>query len=71
MPGKSVVIISNQDETMIYKDVLTNGLRFEKKYNLNMLDAGNYTVEIVSKGHDVKTNFYIYNKPQGKVVFVQ
>jgi hypothetical protein len=71
MPGRSMVIISNQDESFIYKNVLTDGRRFEKKYNLSQLNAGNYTVEIYSKGHDIKTNFYVYNKPQGKVIFVQ
>jgi hypothetical protein len=71
MPGNSVVIIENQDGSIEYKDLLTKGSRFEKKYNLSKLDAGNYTVEVVTKGHDIKTNFYVYNKPQGKVIFVQ
>ena len=69
--GNSVVIITNQDGTYNFKDLLTKGSTAEKKYNLSTLDAGNYTVEIVCKGHDVKTNFYVYNKPQGKVIFVQ
>jgi hypothetical protein len=71
MPSRSVVIVTNQDETLMFKDKLTDGSRSEKKYNLKMLDAGNYTVEIHSKGHHVKTNFYVYNKPEGKVVFIQ
>ena len=71
MPGNSVVIITNQDETYTFKDLLTKGSRFEKKYNLRDLDAGNYTLEVVTKGHDVKTNFYVYNKPEGKRIFVQ
>jgi hypothetical protein len=60
---RSVVIISSQDESFIYKNVLTDGSQAEKKYILSQLDAGNYTVEIHSKGHDIKT--------QGKVIFVQ
>jgi hypothetical protein len=71
MPSKSVVIIADQDENGIFKDVLTKDNRGEKKYNLKMLDAGNYSLEVVYKGHDVKTNFYVYNKPSGKVIFVQ
>jgi len=70
-PGNTVVIISNQDETIEYKDLLTKGSTAEKKYNLSKLDAGNYTLEVVTKGHDIKTNFYVYNKPQGKVIFVK
>src|SRR5947199_80780 len=45
-PGRSMVIISSQDESFIYKNVLTDGSRAEKKYILSQLDAGNYTVEI-------------------------
>ena len=71
MPGRSMVFITNSDETLMFKDALTDGKRFEKKYNVKMLDAGNYTNEVYSKGHDVKTNFYIYNKPEGKRIFVQ
>jgi hypothetical protein len=71
MPSRSVVIITNQDETYTFKEVLTDRSRFEKKYNLSTLDAGNYVLEVHSKGHDIKTNFYVYNKPQGKVIFVQ
>lgn len=70
-PGSSVVIITNQDETYEFKDLLTRNTTAEKKYNLSKLDAGNYTVEVVTKGHDIKTNFYVYNKPSGKVIFVQ
>lgn len=70
-PSRSMVIVSNADENLVFKDVLTDGTRAEKKYNLSQLDAGNYTVEVFSKGHDIKTNFYVYNKPQGKVVFVK
>jgi hypothetical protein len=71
MPARSMVIITNDDESMIFKDVLTDGTTAEKKYNLSKLDAGNYTLEVFSRGHDIKTDFYVYNKSQGKVVFVK
>ncbi len=71
MPGNSVVMITNQDESYNFKDLLTKGSSAEKKYNLSKLDAGNYTLEVFTKGHDIKTNFYVYNKPQGKVIFVK
>jgi len=71
IPGRSMVIITNQDETYTFKNVLTDAKRFEKRYNLAFLDAGNYTLEVHSKNHDIKTNFYVYNKPQGKVIFVK
>ena len=71
MPSRSMVIISDPDENMVFKDVLTDGTKAEKKYNLSQLDAGNYTIEVFSKGHDIKTNFYVYNKSGGKVIFVK
>ena len=70
-PSRSMIIITDPDENMVFKDVLTDGTKAEKKYNLSQLDAGNYTLEVFSKGHDIKTNFYVYNKIQGKVIFVK
>jgi hypothetical protein len=71
IPSRSVVIVTSPDDNVVFKDVLTDGTRAEKKYNLSQLDAGNYTVEVYAKGHDVKTNFYVYNKSRGKVIYVQ
>ena len=71
MPANSMVIISNPDGTYNFKDLLTKNTTGEKKYNLSALNAGNYTLEVFTKGHDIKTNFYVYNKPAGKVIFVQ
>jgi hypothetical protein len=70
MPEKSMVIFSDDEGNFVFKDCLTKGANAEKKYNLSHLDAGNYTIEVYSKGHDVKTHFYVYNKKGGKVIFV-
>ncbi len=67
-PGKSMVIVSNADGEVVYKDLLTKGTNAEKKYIFTQLDNGNYTVEVFSKTHDVKTPFYVYNKGQRKIV---
>jgi hypothetical protein len=67
-PGKSMVIVSNSDGDVVYKDLLTTGTNAEKKYIFTQLDNGNYTVEVFSKTHDVKTSFNVYNKGQRKIV---
>jgi hypothetical protein len=68
-PGKSLVIIYDQDKNAIFKDLLTNGnVRSEKKYLLSELANGTYTVEVFSKNHVVKTQFHIYNKGQKRIV---
>jgi hypothetical protein len=68
LPGKSMVIVYDSDQNVLFKDRLTKGTRAEKKYMLGELDNGTYTVEVYSKGHDVKTKFYIYNKGERRIV---
>jgi len=67
-PGKSMVIIYDNDQNVVFKDVLTKETRAEKKYILSYLDDGNYTVEVFSKNHDIKTPFRVYNRGEHKVV---
>lgn len=67
-PGKSMVIVYDGYGNAVYKDMLTNDKRAEKKYLLSNLDDGAYSVEVYSKNHDVKTNFYIYNNGRKRVV---
>lgn len=68
MPGKSVVIINDDSGNTVFKDCLTKGTLAEKKYLLRELNNGKYTVEIYAKGHDIRTNFYIYNNGDRRVV---
>jgi hypothetical protein len=67
-PGKSMVIVYDAYGTPVFKDMLTSEKRAEKKYLLSDLSDGIYSVEVYSKGHDVKTNFYIYNNGRKRVV---
>ncbi len=67
-PGKSMVIIYDQDKNVVFKDCLTKGTRAEKKYILSNLNNGDYTVEVYSKVHDIKTPFYVYDTGQKKIV---
>jgi hypothetical protein len=57
---RSVVIVYNNDGDAIFKDRLNSNRMGEKKYLLRDLDDGKYTLEVYSKGRDVKTNFFIY-----------
>lgn len=67
-PGKSMVIVYDSDQNVVFKDCLTKGTRNEKKYLLHELNNGQYTVEVYAKGHDIKTKFYIYNKGDKRIV---
>jgi hypothetical protein len=66
LPGKSMVMIYNENNDNIFNDRLTKGTTGEKKYLLRELDNGKYTVEVYSKGHDIKTDFYIYHNTVSK-----
>lgn len=67
-PGKSMVLIYDSDKNVVFKDLLTNKTKAEKKYILSYLDNGDYTVEVFSKNHDVKTQFSVYNRGERKIV---
>jgi hypothetical protein len=43
-------------------------MKAEKKYILSDLDNGDYTVEVFSKSHDIKTSFYVYDSGKKKIV---
>lgn len=60
-PGNSMVIIYDINGNAFFKSKLSSGLRNETKYVTTQLEEGQYTVEVYSKNHDVKTRFYIYD----------
>lgn len=60
-PGKSVMMISDENGDVIFKNCITKNKTGETKYLLRNLEDGKYTLEVYTKGgSDVKTNFYIY-----------
>ncbi|HEY9004268.1 MAG TPA: hypothetical protein VIM89_23130 [Mucilaginibacter sp.] len=67
MPGNSMVIIYDSDGDGIFKHQLKSGLNNETKYLTTQLQDGQYTVEVYSKNHDVKTKFYIYNNGSRRI----
>jgi len=66
-PGKSTVIIYDDDQNVVFKDLLTKETKGEKKYILSQLDDGDYTVEVYSKNHDIKRQFSVYSKGERKM----
>ena len=66
-PGNSMVIIYDSNGDGVFKHKLQNGLSNETKYLTTQLANGQYTVEVYSKGHDVKTKFYIYNNGSRRI----
>ena len=67
MPGSSIVMISDINGDVFFKHRLQNGMHNETKYLTTQLEDGQYTVEVYSKDHDVKTKFYIYNNGSRRI----
>lgn len=67
MPGNSLVMISDINGDVFFKQRLQNGMRNETRYVTTQLEDGQYTVEVYSKDRDVKTRFYIYNNGSRRI----
>lgn len=66
-PGSSLVMISDVNGDVFFTRRLQNGMRNETRYLTTQLEDGQYTVEVYSKSHDVKTKFYIYNNGSRRI----
>ena len=67
--GKSVVIVYDDANNVIFKDLLSKGESGEKSYVISSLEAGDYTVEVVSKGQTVKKQMHVYEEGDAKSYF--
>jgi hypothetical protein len=67
-PGNSMVLIYDNNQNVVFKDILTKETKGEKKYILSYLKDGDYTVELSSKNHDIKTPFSVYSWGDRKIV---
>ena len=67
--GKSVVLIYDQDQNVMFKDLLTKGSSAEKGYVITDLDNGDYTVEVTSNNQTVKKQMHVYNEGDNKSYF--
>ncbi|MDB5025193.1 MAG: hypothetical protein JWP78_2948 [Mucilaginibacter sp.] len=59
--GKSIVIIYDNEGTVLFKDLLSKGASGTKGYLINNLAYGDYTVEVFSKSQVVKKQMHIYD----------
>lgn len=64
--GKSMVIIYDKDNSVIFKDVLTKDASAEKGYVVTNLENGDYTVEVVSAKKTVTKQLHVYDEGQKK-----
>jgi hypothetical protein len=69
--GKAVVIISDSEGNVVYKDVLPQYKAMEKGYILNSLENGDYTIEVTSNKQVVKKDIHVYNEDKTKVFIVK
>jgi len=67
--GKAVVIIYDDAQNVIFKDMLSKGESAGKSYLISSLEAGDYTVEVASKGQIVKKQMHVYEDGKAKSYF--
>jgi hypothetical protein len=67
--GKSMFIVYDADNNVVFKDVLAKGTEGEKGYILTGLDYGDYTVEVASKDNTVKKHIHVYEDDGAKSYF--
>jgi len=69
--AKAIVIIYDQDQNVIYKDVLPAYKSMEKGYILNQLANGDYTIEVTANKQVVKKDIHVYDEYSTKVFIVK
>ena len=69
--GKTVVLIIDKDQNVVYKDALPQGKNLEKGYVFNQLENGDYTIEVISNKQVVKKDIHVYDEDEKKAFFVK
>ena len=71
-PGKTVLIVYDNDHNVIYKDLLSKNAQGAKEYSVSSLENGDYTVEIVTDKQSEKKQMHVYEDGQEKsYIFLQ
>jgi hypothetical protein len=68
-PGKSIVMIYDRGQNVMFKDLLTKGSSAQKGYVITELDNGDYTVEVTSNNQTVKKQMHVYTYGDNKSYF--
>jgi hypothetical protein len=64
--AKAIVIISDQDGNVIFKDAMPAYKEMEKGYILNQLDNGDYTIEVIADHQTVTKDVHVYDEDGAK-----
>lgn len=68
--GKAYVIITDADKNVLRKDVLPKKVNaMEKGYLIKDLEAGDYTIEVVSNNQSETKKFHVYHEDGKKTFF--
>ena len=71
-PGKSVLIVYDNDYNVVYKDLVSKNAKGAKEYNVSSLADGDYTVELVTDKQSEKKQMHVYQDGQEKsYIFLQ
>lgn len=61
-PGKVIVMISDKEGNIIFKDALSSQKGLQKGYVLNKLENGDYIMEVTSNKQTIKKNIHVYTE---------
>ncbi|MDR3695343.1 hypothetical protein [Mucilaginibacter sp.] len=64
--AKAIVIVSDQDGNVIFKDAMPAYKKMEKGYILNQLDNGDYTIEVIAGHQTVTKDVHVYDEDGAK-----
>jgi hypothetical protein len=68
--GKVVVLVYDQNNNVVFKDVMSGAKSMEKGYILNQLQNGDYTLEVSSGKQTIKKEIHVYDEDNVKTFFV-
>ena len=70
-PGKTVVMIYDEDGNVLRKDILADNKSTGKSYNFSKLDVGDYKIEVTSNKQVVTKEVHVYDEYQTKTFFIK
>ena len=68
--AKAIVMVSDADKNVIFKDAMPAYKSMEKGYILNQLEDGDYTMEVIANHQTVKKDIHVYEADGAKQFIV-
>jgi hypothetical protein len=59
-PAKAIVMVTDADKNVIFKDKMPSYKSMEKGYILNQLEDGDYSIEVTADHQTVKKDIHVY-----------